>query len=76
MSKRIRHILSVYISLKRITNLKVTFRKRYICQALRAIYMQFLKYRSPFLIVSIEVDEPFMLELPDPLYVDQYEQVI
>ena len=73
MSKRIRHIPSMYISLKRITNSKVTFRKRYICQAPRAIYMQFLKYRSPFLMVSIEVDGAFMLELPDPLYVGQYE---
>ncbi|CAM4846542.1 unnamed protein product [Rotaria magnacalcarata] len=47
--------------------------KRYICQAPRTIYKQYLKYISPFIIISVETDEPLMEELPDPLSIGQHE---
>ena len=50
-------------------NKTIENRKRYICEALRTIYMQQFKYVCPFVIIGVEVDKPFFTELPDPLHI-------
>ncbi|CAF1376818.1 unnamed protein product [Rotaria sordida] len=56
-----------------VTTNTTNIEKRYICQAPRTVYMQHLKYVSPFLIISVENDEPLMVELSDPLYIGSHE---